>query len=326
MKTALITGITGQDGLHLTELLLGLDYRVVGTCRDSRSLKAARFGLMFPEVKLHTRPTETEKIQQELIEEYSPDEVYNLGALSSVFDSYGDPVGVANETAIWALKLFEACRKSKVASSVKVYQAGSSEMFGIPTESPQSEVTPFHPVSPYGASKAFAHNIAVQYREIYGLDVSNGILYNHEGPYRTPEFVSRKITSSVAQIKAGRIQKFKLGNMEGRRDWGYAGDYVKAMHLMLQSESADDFVISTGKSHSVREFLELTLTKANLEPNIEKYVEFDRALQRPADSKVLVGDYSKAREKLGWSPSTSFEELVELMLHEDMRLIQEDCI
>ena len=323
MKTALITGITGQDGMHLTKLLLGLDYRVVGICRDAQSMKAVNFGLMFPEVKVHTRPTETEKIQQDLIEKYSPDEVYNLGALSSVYASYGDPVGVANETAIWALKLFEACRKSEIASSVKLYQAGSSEMFGIPTESPQSEVTPFHPISPYGASKAFAHNIAVQYREIYGLSISNGILYNHEGPYRSPDFVSRKITSSVAQIKTGKIQKFKLGNMEGRRDWGYAGDYVKAMYLMLQSESADDFVISTGKSHSVRDFLELALKKANLEPNIEKYIEFDRSLQRPADSKVLVGDNSKAKKKLGWAPETSFEELVELMLNEDMRLIQE---
>ena len=323
MKTALITGITGQDGMHLTKLLLGLDYRVVGICRDAQSMKAVNFGLMFPDVKVHTRPTETEKIQQELIEKYSPDEVYNLGALSSVYASYGDPVGVANETAIWALKLFEACRKSEIASSVKVYQAGSSEMFGIPTESPQSEVTPFHPISPYGSSKAFAHNIAVQYREIYGLSISNGILYNHEGPYRSPDFVSRKITSSVAQIKTGKIQKFKLGNMEGRRDWGYAGDYVEAMYLMLQSESADDFIISTGKSHSVRDFLELALKKANLEPNIEKYIEFDRSLQRPADSKVLVGDNSKAKEKLGWAPETSFEELVELMLNEDMRLIQE---
>ena len=323
MKVALITGITGQDGVHLTKLLLDLEYRVVGTCRDSQSLKAAKFGLVFPDVKVHTRPTETEKIQEELIEKYSPDEVYNLGALSSVYASYGDPVGVANETAIWALKLFEACRKSKIASSVKVYQAGSSEMFGIPTESPQSEATPFHPISPYGASKAFAHNIAVQYREIYGLSISNGILYNHEGPYRSPDFVSRKITSSVAQIKAGKIQWFKLGNMEGRRDWGYAGDYVKAMHLMLQSESADDFIISTGKSHSVRDFLELALKKANLEPDIEKYIEFDRSLQRPADSKVLVGDNSKAKKELGWAPETSFEELVELMLNEDMRLIQE---
>jgi GDPmannose 4,6-dehydratase len=323
MKTALVTGITGQDGIHLTKLLLELDYSVVGTCRDLQTSKALKFRQMFPGVEIRIRPTEVEEIQRELVEHYLPDEIYNLGALSSVFASYQDPVSVANETAIWALKLFEACRKSEIASSVKVYQAGSSEMFGTPSESPQNELTPFHPVSPYGASKAFAHNIAVQYREIYGLKISNGILYNHEGPHRSQDFVSRKITSSVAQIKVGKSKKFKLGNIEGRRDWGYAGDYVKAMYLMLQNESADDFIISTGKSHSVREFLELALEKAGLEPNIEKYVEFDRSLQRPADSKVLIGDNSKAREKLGWSPETSFEDLVELMLKEDIRLNKE---
>ena len=323
MKTALVTGITGQDGIHLTKLLLDRDYRVVGTCRDSQSSKALKFQQMFPSVEIRIRPTKADEIQRELIECFLPDEIYNLGALSSVFASYQDPVNVANETAIWALKLFEACRKSAIANSVRIYQAGSSEMFGTPFESPQNELTPFHPISPYGASKAFAHNIAVQYREIYGLKVSNGILYNHEGPHRTSDFVSRKITSSVAQIKIGKISKFKLGNLEGRRDWGYAGDYVKAMHLMLQSESADDFIISTGRSHSVRDFLELALEKADLEPNIEKYVEFDRSLQRPADSKVLIGDNSKAREKLGWSPETSFEDLVELMLKEDIRLNRE---
>jgi GDPmannose 4,6-dehydratase len=320
MKTALITGITGQDGMHLTELLLKLGYQVVGTCRDSQSSRAKQFNQKFPEVVVETRPSETEDIRKELIERFRPEEIYNLGALSSVFASYEDPIGVANETAIWALKLFEACRKSEMATSVRIYQAGSSEMFGIPSESPQNELTPFHPISPYGASKAFAHNIAVQYREVYGLKVSNGILYNHEGPYRTPDFVSRKITSNVAQIKTGKIKKFKLGNLQGVRDWGYAGDYVKAMHLMLQTEYADDYIISTGKSHSVQDFLELALEKANLEPDIEKYVEFDRSLQRPADSKVLVGDNSKAREKLGWSPETSFEELVELMITEDIRL------
>ncbi len=323
MKTALVTGITGQDGIHLTKLLLDLDYSVVGTCRDSQSSKALKFRQMYPSVEIHTRPTKVEEIRRELIERFLPDEIYNLGALSSVSASYQDPVNVANETAIWALKLFEACRKSEISSSVRVYQAGSSEMFGTPLESPQNESTPFHPISPYGASKAFAHNIAVQYREIYGLKISNGILYNHEGPHRTLDFVSRKITWSVAQIKIGKIKKFKLGNLEGRRDWGYAGDYVKAIYLMVQSESAEDFIISTGKSHSVRDFLELALEKADLEPKIEKYVEFDRSLQRPADSRVLIGDNSKAREKLGWRPETSFEDLVELMLKEDMRLNKE---
>jgi GDPmannose 4,6-dehydratase len=320
MKKALITGITGQDGRHLTELLLGKEYQVIGICRDSYSKSAKMFREVHPKVSLITRPQEVEEILTNLIDRYRPDEIYNLGALSSVAASYDDPITSANETAIWALKLFEACKRSTVSTSVRIYQAGSSEMFGIPSQTPQTESTQFHPVSPYGASKVFAHNIAVQYREIYGLKISNGILYNHEGPHRSTDYVSRKITSNVAKIKLGKIDKFKLGNIEGRRDWGYAGDYVVAMHLMLQSVISDDFIISTGKSHSVKDFLETTLQKAGLDEPIETYVEIDSSLQRPADSEVLIGDNSKARKILGWEPETSFEQLVEIMFEHDLKI------
>jgi GDPmannose 4,6-dehydratase len=278
------------------------------------------FREVHPEVSLITRPQEVEEILTNLIDRYRPDEIYNLGALSSVAASYDDPITSANETAIWALKLFEACKRSTVSTSVRIYQAGSSEMFGIPSQTPQTESTQFHPVSPYGASKVFAHNIAVQYREIYDLKISNGILYNHEGPHRSTDYVSRKITSNVAKIKLGKIDKFKLGNIQGRRDWGYAGDYVVAMHLMLQSVISDDFIISTGKSHSVKDFLETTLQKAGLDEPIENYVEIDSSLQRPADSEVLIGDNSKARKILGWEPETSFEQLVEIMFEHDLKI------
>lgn len=318
MKTALITGITGQDGRHLTEFLLSKDYKVIGICRDAKSERAYKFKIAHPEVLIISRPESIESIRAEVIDRYMPNEIYNLSAFSSVSASFENPVEAANETGIWAIKMFEACRLSKVSGIVRVYQAGSSEMFGVPTQSPQTETTPFHPVSPYGAAKAFAHNIAIQYREVYDLQISNGILYNHEGPYRSADFVSRKITSNVAKIKNREIFKFRLGNIEGRRDWGYAGDYVKAMHLMLQTETANDFIISTGKSHTVRDFLRLALDKAGLKNEIEAYVDIDPKLQRPADSAVLVGDNSKALQILGWKPATSFEELVELMLNYDL--------
>jgi GDPmannose 4,6-dehydratase len=235
-----------------------------------------------------------------------------------VSDSFENPISAAYESGIFAVELFEACRLSDIKESVRIYQAGSSEMFGSPSQSPQTESTPFHPNSPYGGAKAFAHNMAVQYRENYKLPISNGILYNHEGPYRSSNFVSKKITSSVAEIKRGHIKKFSLGNIEGRRDWGYAGDYVKAMHAMLLADNPDDFIISTGKSYSVRDFLKATLEIAGLNGEIEDYVEIDPALQRPADSTSLVGDNSKAKSILGWTPETSFENLVELMFQYEM--------
>lgn len=320
MKSAIITGILGQDGRFLAELLNSKGYKVIGICRQLETSAAQEFRKSNPHIDILARPLDVEQIKHQIIEKYKPDEIYNLGAFSSVSASFKDPISAANETALWALKLFEACRESSIRDSVRIYQAGSSEMFGAPRETPQTEKTPFNPISPYGASKLFAYNLAVQYRQNYGLQMSNGILFNHESPYRSTEYVTRKISSNIAKIKLGKIKKFNLGNIEGRRDWGYAGDYVKAMHLMLQSEFSDDYVICTGISHSVRDFIELALSKADLPINIDKYVEFDRGLERPADNSELVGDYTKAKMHLGWEPRTSFEQLVEIMLEHDLRV------
>ena len=318
MKTALITGITGQDGRHLTEYLLQHEYKIVGITRDKNSKESLNFQKIFPNIKLLVRPNNSESFRSDILNKLKPDEIYNLSAFSSVSESFKHPVAAAYESGISAIELFEACRLSSINETISIYQAGSSEMFGSPSQSPQTESTPFHPVSPYGGAKAFAHNMAVQYRENYRLHISNGILYNHEGPYRSRSFVSKKITSSVAEIKRGRIKKFSLGNIEGRRDWGYAGDYVKAMHAMLLADNPDDFVISTGESHSVRDFLKATLEIAGLRGEIEEYVDIDPALQRPADSTSLVGDNSKAKNILGWTPETSFENLVYLMFQHEM--------
>lgn len=318
MKTALITGITGQDGRHLTELLIDSGYKVFGLSRDIKSARSLRFCQSFPSVEILPRPRDFESLQAEVINIIKPDEVYNLNAFSSVAASFNNPIEASYECGIFAVELFEACKLSEVAGSVRIYQAGSSEIFGSPVQTPQTELTPFHPNSPYGAAKALAHNMAVQYRENYKLQISNGILYNHEGPYRPGNFVSKKIISSVAEIKRGNIKKFTLGNIEGRRDWGYAGDYVRAMHLMLLNDNPDDFVISTGHSHSVRDFLKVTLEIAGLKGEIEDYVDIDPALQRPADSSSLVGDNSKAKSILGWTPETSFENLVHLMFQHEM--------
>lgn len=321
MKTALITGITGQDGRHLTELLIQSGYKIVGISRDVNSIKSREFIQIFPNVEIVNRPKDIESLRNQVINKVLPDEVYNLSAFSSVAASFDNPIETAYESGISAVELFEACRLSEVAKSVKIYQAGSSEMFGSPIESPQTELTPFHPNSPYGAAKSFAHNMAVQYRENYKLFISNGILFNHEGPYRSISFVSKKITSNVAQIKKGEIKKFKLGNIDGRRDWGYAGDYVQAMHAMLLSDNPDDFVISTGQAHSVRDFLKIALGAAGLQGEIDQYVETDVSLQRPADSTTLVGDSAKAKRILRWVPQTSFENLVLLMLDHELKSV-----
>ena len=318
MKTALITGITGQDGRHLTELLLESGYRVVGLSRNLNSPGSLKFRQTFPSVNILPRPRNSEGLRADVINMVKPNEIYNLSAFSSVAASFDNPIEASYECGIFAVELFEACRLSEVSQTVRIYQAGSSEIFGTPVQTPQNEGTPFHPNSPYGAAKAFAHNMGVQYRENYEIQISNGILYNHEGPYRPTNFVSKKIITSVAEIKRRRIQKFTLGNIEGRRDWGYAGDYVQAMHAMLLNEKSDDFVISTGHSHSVRDFLKATLEVAGLKGDIEEYVEIDPALQRPADSSTLVGDNSKAKRVLGWNPETSFEKLVELMFQHEM--------
>lgn len=319
MKTALITGITGQDGRYLSDMLIQLGYKVVGLTRNLDSESSLDFRRFYPNIEIAKRPDELGELISEILNVAKPDEIYNLSAFSSVAASFGNPIEAASENGVQAVQLFEACRLSKVSKSVRVYQAGSSEMFGSPSQSPQTELTSFRPNSPYGAAKAFAHNMAVQYRENYGLQISNGIMYNHESPYRSTSYVSKKITSNVAKIKQGRKEKFTLGNIDGRRDWGYAGDYVKAMHAMLQSERPDDFIVSSGKSHSVREFLEISLKAAGLDGSIEEFVDIDFSLQRPADSAVLVGDNTKAKMLLNWTPETSFEDLVQLMLEHDLR-------
>lgn len=319
MTTALITGITGQDGHHLTKLLLAKNYRVAGMVNGQRNSSEASFRNLFPEVELFAGDLTDFSSLLTIVEAVQPDEIYNLGAISFVALSFAQPEHTANITGLGALRLLEALRKLG-GGSTKFYQAGSSEMFGKVREIPQTEETPFYPRSPYGVAKTFAHYICVNYRESYGMFASSGILFNHEGEFRGHEFVTRKITSNIAKIKLGKINKFKLGALHPQRDWGYAGDYVEAMWLMLQQDLPEDYVIATGISHSVREFVEMAISAAKLPGSLEDYVEQDEKLYRPAEVDLLVGDSSKARTKLGWTPKTSFEELVTLMIENDLKL------
>jgi GDPmannose 4,6-dehydratase len=250
----------------------------------------------------------------------SPNEIYNLGALSFVGLSFKQPELTANVTGLGTLRLLEAIKQAGGEKDVRIYQASSSEMFGRVVETPQTELTRFHPRSPYGVAKVFAHYICINYREAYGMHVSSGILFNHEGEHRGHEFVTRKITSNVAKIKAGKISKFMLGELTPKRDWGYAGDYVEAMWLMLQQANPDDYVIATGESHTVKEFLSLALDYAGLGGSIEDYVSFDPDLKRPSEVDLLIGDSTKAREVLGWQPKVNFEQLVKLMIDNDLSI------
>jgi len=256
----------------------------------------------------------------QIIQSIHPTEIYNLGAISFVGMSFQQPELTANITGLGALRLLEAIRKVGGEKEIRFYQASSSEMFGKVRQTPQDELTPFHPRSPYGVAKTFAHYTCVNYRESYDMHISCGILFNHEGEHRGHEFVSRKITSNIAKIKLGKIEKFSLGNLNPQRDWGYAGDYVDAMWSMVQHKIPEDFVIATGETRSVRTFVEAALIAADLEPNVEKYVTYDTDLLRPAEVDVLVGNFTKARELLGWSPQTNFQELVELMVENDLKL------
>ena len=256
----------------------------------------------------------------QIVQDVQPDEIYNLGAISFVGLSFKQPELTANVTGLGALRLLEAVRKIGAERKVKFYQASSSEMFGKVREIPQNEMTPFHPRSPYGVAKTFAHFTCLNYREAYGMHISSGILFNHEGEYRGYEFVTRKITSNVAKIKLGIINKFTLGDLNPKRDWGYAGDYVEAMWKMTQQENPDDFVISTGTTRSVKDFVIAALIAAELEPDVERYVEFDQNMMRPAEVDLLVGDASKAKKVLGWEPTTTFDELVNIMVQNDIRV------
>lgn len=320
MKTALITGITGQDGHHLTKFLLGKGYKVAGLVNGQRNSREESFTRLFPDVKLIQGDLTDFSSLLQVVHDIQPDEIYNLGAISFVGLSFKQPELTANVTGLGALRLLEAVRKVGAETSIRFYQASSSEMFGKVRETPQTELTPFHPRSPYGVAKAFAHYTCVNYREAYGMHISSGILFNHEGEYRGHEFVTRKITSNVARIKLGLQESFSLGDLSPQRDWGYAGDYVEAMWKMTQVEKASDYVVATGQTRSVHDFVEAALIAAELEPDVEKYVSYDQSMKRPSEVDLLVGDASKAKQELGWSPRTSFQELVALMVENDLRL------
>ena len=320
MKTALITGITGQDGHHLTKFLLQKNYRVIGVVNGQRNSRQESFVELFPQVELLQGDLTDLSSLLQIIDSSQPNEVYNLGAISFVGLSFKQPELTANVTGLGVLRLLEAVRKIDKSNSIRIYQASSSEMFGKVRETPQTELTPFYPRSPYGVAKTFAHYSCVNYREAYGMHISSGILFNHEGEYRGHEFVTRKITSNVAKIKLGLQNRFSLGDLSPQRDWGYAGDYVEAMWRMTQEEKPDDFVIATGQTRTVRDFVVAALEAAGLELDVEKYVSYDQAMKRTSEVDLLVGDASKAKNVLGWAPTTSFNQLVGLMVENDLIL------
>lgn len=330
MRKALISGITGQDGSYLTRFLLGKGYEVHGIIRRSSTFNTHRIEDLYtdphqPEARLylHYGDLADGTGLRRILERVQPDEIYNLGAQSHVRVSFDQPEYTADVVALGTLRLLEAVRDytQRSGRQVRFYQAGSSEMFGA-APPPQNERTPFYPRSPYAASKVAAHWFAVNYREAYGLFVANGILFNHESPQRGETFVTRKITRAVGRIVHGLQKKLYLGNLDARRDWGYAGDYVEAMWLMLQQEEPDDYVIATGESHSVREFLELAFTHVNLD--WRDWVEQDPRYLRPTEVYHLCGDASKARAKLGWRPRVSFPELVRMMVEHDLELARQE--
>lgn len=316
MKTALITGITGQDGTYLAEHLHSLNYKVYGLIRGQNNPKQEKVQAFLPFVDFIQGDLLDQSSLVSALEISQPDEVYNLGSISFVALSWNQPVLVGEVTGLGVIRLLEAIRI--VNPKIKFYQASSSEMFGKVREVPQTEKTPFHPRSPYGSAKAYAHYMTVNYRESYGMYNCSGILFNHESPRRGIEFVTRKITNTIAKIKLGKVNELLLGNLEAKRDWGYAGDYVKAMHSMLQPKEPDDYVIATGVTHSVREFCEAAFSYIGLD--YKDYVKTDPRFFRPADVELLVGDASKAGRKLGWKPSVTFEELVKMMVDADLAL------
>ena len=320
MKKALITGITGQDGHHLTELLLSKGYEVHGLINGQRNSRLNEFTTRFPEAKQIGGDLTDFASLLHAVDRIGPDEIYNLGAISFVGLSFKQPELTANITGLGTLRLLEAVRKAGIEKECRFYQASSSEMYGLVKEVPQSENTPFHPRSPYAVAKTFSHFTAQNYRESYGMHVSSGILFNHEGEFRGYEFVTRKISSNVARIKLGKQARFSLGDLTPKRDWGYAGDYVRAMWTMLQQDVPGDYVIATGRTHSVQEFLETALEYADLKGEISDFVDFDHQLVRPAEVPLLVGDSSKAKQILDWTPTVDFQGLVELMVQNDLEI------
>src|SRR5213596_1941333 len=312
-KRAIITGITGQDGSYLAELLLSKGYEVVGVVRRSSAPNYWRIQNVLDRIRLRPADLLDQLSLIRLVDEEQPDELYNLAAMSFVPASWDQPMLTGEFNAQGVTRVLEAIRQ--VNPKIRLYQASSSEMFGKVREVPQTELTPFYPRSPYGVSKAFAHYITVNYRESYDLYAVSGILFNHESPRRGLEFVTRKITWHAAAIKLGLADKLALGNLDAERDWGYAKDYVEAMWLMLQQDEPDDYVIATGESHTVRELVKLAFAHVGLDP--EDHVRMDPRFLRPAEVEHLVGDYSKAKEKLGWKPRTGFADLVRLMVDAD---------
>jgi GDPmannose 4,6-dehydratase len=311
---ALITGITGQDGSYLAELLLEKGYEVHGLVRRSSSFNTWRIDHIRDRLALHYGDLVDQNSLARALEAIEPAEIYNLAAQSHVKVSFEMPEYTSGVTALGVLRLLDAVRE--LGLPTRVYQAGSSEMYGLVQETPQTERTPFHPRSPYGISKVFGHWTAVNYREGYGLHVSNGILFNHESPRRGENFVTRKITMGVAAIKQGKLKELRLGNLDAKRDWGFAKDYVEAMWLMLQRPQPDDYVVATGETHSVREFLEEAFGCAGLD--WKDFVKVDPKYFRPAEVDVLLGDPTKVRTVLGWKPKVSFKELVRLMVEADV--------
>lgn len=319
MPSALITGITGQDGSYLAELLLAKGYDVHGLVRGQNNPRLEQVRELLPDVRLHTGDLTDFASLVRALRDAEPDEVYNLGAISFVAHSWDNASLTADVTAKGVLNLLEAVRLHAAddLSRIRFYQASSSEMFGHAVEAPQRETTRFWPRSPYGVAKAFGHHLTVNYRESYGMHASSGILFNHESPRRGPEFVTRKISRAVARISLGLQDEVALGNLDARRDWGFAGDYVEAMWLMVQRPAADDYVVATGETHSVRDFLDLAFAHVGID-DWSRHVRTDPRFLRPAEVDVLVGDPTKAREVLGWKPGVGFAELVRMMVDADL--------
>ena len=316
-KRALITGITGQDGSYLADLLLEKDYEVHGMVRRASTETFQRLAHIRDDIVLHTGDLLDQRSLTDVLRDCEPDEIYNLAAMSFVAASWSQPTLTAEFTAVGVTRMLEAMRE--VVPGARFYQASSSEMFGKVREVPQRESTPFYPRSPYGVAKVYGHFITVNYRESYDLFACSGILFNHESPRRGLEFVTRKVTHGAAAIKLGLRDELALGNLDAERDWGYAKDYVEAMWLMLQQERPEDFVIATGQARSVRHLVDVAFDHLGLDP--ERHVRIDPQFLRPAEVEHLIGDYTKAREQLGWEPRTSFEEMIRLMVDTDLELL-----
>jgi GDPmannose 4,6-dehydratase len=330
MKKALITGITGQDGSYLTELLLQKGYEVHGVIRRASSFNTGRINHIYQDphvddarLVLHYGDLADAVQMVKLLYELQPDEIYNLGAQSHVKVSFDIPEYTGNVDGLGALRILESIREAGLVKKTRFYQASSSEMFGKVQEVPQTEITPFWPRSPYGCAKVFAYWLTVNYRESYGLHASNGILFNHESPRRGETFVTRKITRAATRIKMGLQDKLFLGNLDAKRDWGFAGEYVEMIWLMLQQDTPDDYVVATNETHSVREFCQETFGLLGLE--WEKYAVHDSRYERPAEVDLLIGNSEKARRQLGWEPKVRFKELVSIMVEADLKLAEHEA-